>query len=38
MNNVPTRRGSQLFHNAHDRITSRNPAARTNARRMTADV
>jgi len=33
---VPTSRGSQLFHNAQERITSRNPAASTNARRMTA--
>jgi len=34
---VPTRSGSQLFHNAQDRITSKNPAASTKASRMTAE-
>ena len=34
--NVPTRSGSQLFHNAQERITSKNPAASTKASRMTA--
>lgn len=34
--NVPTRRGSQFAQSAHDRMTSRKPAARMNERRMTA--
>ena len=33
---VPTRSGSQLFHSAQERITSKNPAASTKASRMTA--
>jgi len=32
----PTRRGSQFAHSAEERMTRRNPRARTKARRMTA--
>lgn len=32
----PTKRGSQLFHSAHERMVSRNPTARTKDKRMTA--
>lgn len=32
----PTRMGSQLPHRAHERMTSRKPAASTKARKMTA--
>ena len=35
---APTRRGSQLDHNAQDRMIMRKPTARTNERRMTAEA
>lgn len=34
--NVPTRRGSQLAHRAHERMIKRNPTARTKESRITA--
>lgn len=36
MENLPTRRGNQFAQRAHERMTSRKPAARMNDRRMTA--
>jgi hypothetical protein len=35
---APTMRGSQLFHNAHERMTRVNPIASTNASTTTAAV
>lgn len=34
---VPTRRGNQLCQSAHERMINRNPTARTNDRRITAE-
>lgn len=34
---IPTRRGSQFDHNAHDRIIMRNPTANTKDNRITAE-
>ena len=34
---LPTKRGNQLAQSAQERMTRRNPSARTKARRMTAE-